>query len=75
MRKKIIAEIKTELTMRRKVWPRIYQQSEEFIKPEHQSRYNILKECLAFFDAMTDADFAKIASKMDLKSNNEPTLF
>ncbi len=75
MKKKIIAEIKTELAMRRKVWPRIYQQVEEFVKPEHQSRYNILKECLAFFEKMTDADFAKIASKMDLKSTNEPTLF
>ena len=75
MRKKIIAEIKTELAMRRKVWPRIYQQSEQFVKPEHQSRYNILKECLAFFEAMTDADFAKFSINRQVPPNNEPTLF
>lgn len=75
MRKKIIKELDTELKMRRKVWPRIYKQVEQFVKLEHQERYDLLTTAKRIFEQMTDADFAKFSINRQVPPNNEPTLF
>jgi hypothetical protein len=75
MRKKIIAEIKTELSMRRKVWPKIYGEVDRFVKIEHQERYDLLTKAKRIFEQMTDADFSKFSINRQVPPNNEPTLF
>lgn len=63
--KDIIAEIKRELAMRRKVWPRIPQQEETFVSSDHQRQYNALKAALSAFEAMTPAEFQTITTRAE----------
>jgi len=72
-RSNLIAEIKTELTMRRKVWKRVTGSQDRFIDPSHQRRYDILSNLLAVMEAMTSREFEAINARM--KQEEPPTLF
>ena len=69
----IIAELKTELAMRRKVWKRVTGSQDRFINAGHQRRYNVLNDCLAVLEAMTSREFEAIVARM--KQEEPPTLF
>lgn len=69
----IIAELKTELTMRRKVWKRITGSQDRFIDASHQRRYNVMNDTLLVLEAMTSREFEAIVARM--KQEEPPTLF
>jgi hypothetical protein len=69
----LIAEIKTELGMRRKVWKRVTGSQDRFIDPSHQRRYDTLNDLLAVMEAMTSREFEVISARM--KQEEPPTLF
>jgi hypothetical protein len=69
----IIAELKTELTMRRKVWKRITGSQDRFIDASHQRRYNVMNDTLLVLEAMTSREFEAINARM--KQEEPPTLF
>lgn len=75
MKKTIIKEIDTELKMRRKVWPRIYGETETFVKPEHNDRYKALNLAKSIFEQITDAEFTKYTLRITTKVDDQPTLF
>ena len=52
----IIAELKTELSMRRKVWRKIHGSQDQFIEIEHQRRYNVMVMMLELMEAQTDRE-------------------
>lgn len=69
----IIAELKTELAMRRKVWKRITGSQDRFIDASHQRRYNVLNDALLVLETMTSREFEAIVARM--KQEEPPTLF
>jgi len=62
MKKKFLQEIDIELGMRRKVWEKIYGQSDKFVKIAHQERYDTLLAMRKLIEGMTDAE---IIAKMN----------
>lgn len=75
MKRAIIKKIDTELKMRRKVWLRIYGETETFVKPEHNDRYKALNLAKSIFEQMTDSEFLKYTLRITTKADDEPTLF
>ena len=70
----LIAEIKTELLLRRKVWKRVTGSQDRFIDSQHQRRYDIMAELLAVMEAMTSREFEAIKDRMK-QEEPPPTLF
>ena len=69
----LIAEIKSELAMRRKVWKRVTGSQDRFIDEAHQRRYNTMNDVLSVLEAMTSREFEVIKARM--KQEEPPTLF
>jgi len=69
----IIAEVKTELGMRRKVWKRVTGSQDRFIDPSHQRRYDTMNDLLSVMEAMTSREFEAINARM--AKSEPPTLF
>lgn len=81
-RSEAVAELQTELKMRRKVWKNVPDRKTGypfFALEGHQKRYDVLNRLLDFMDGMTDKEYAdfetKIAGRKAIAQANQPTLF
>lgn len=66
--KDFIAELSTELTMRRKVWQKIPGKSDQFTDFGHNLRYNLMLKMQDFFTVMTPQEFHTITERMARKA-------
>lgn len=70
-RKTFVNEIEAELTMRRRVWQRVWGKADEFSDPEHQRRYNTLVSLNEMLRTMTDREVEEFMQRVERRKAEE----
>lgn len=68
-------EIRRELQMRRKVWKRIPGKDDRFVNPEHQNRYDILKDTLILLEGINNVELHMFKERFNAKKVKQSKLF
>lgn len=71
LKQQIIAELKTELEMRRKVWRKVPGSRDQFIDPEHERRYAIMLLMLELATVQTDREFLTLTDRLNRQKEAE----
>lgn len=66
-----VAEIKRELTMRRKVWPRVPDQKHRYTDLKNQSRYDDMRLMGKVFEEMTPRELETIVKRIQAKKKEK----
>lgn len=72
-KKDLEAEVKAELSMRRKVWKNTPGDPPKFWDPTHQRRYDTLNQVLLILQGMTSREFEGVKTR--ITQPEPPTLF